>query len=235
MKTLVIPDIHNRVGHIELLIETVRPDRTVFLGDYFDSYDDDHHDAQATAVWLNYSLQQPNRIHLFGNHDLPYAYPWNKAVWCPGWTPKKNKAVNKVMERQDWDKMQLVHEEQGWLLSHAGFHVDNFAHPVNGISVESILADCATARKLLDTGACCRFLRQGSSMGESGVGGCTWLRWYELEAIPSINQIVAHTAYPEVQQLIRPTSKNYCLDTFSRYYGLIEDGEFSFHGNILVR
>ena len=39
MKTLVISDIHDRIHFIEKLIENVKPDFTVFLGDYFDSKD----------------------------------------------------------------------------------------------------------------------------------------------------------------------------------------------------
>lgn len=243
MKVLVIPDLHNRVGFVGRLIDRVNPDLTIFLGDYFDSYDDDENDASATATWLRDSINTPNRIHLFGNHDVPYAYPWNGAVWCPGWNAKKNKAVNRIISRDLWNKLQFVHYEQGFLLSHAGFHIRNFAHPINGISVESILFNCSEIRHYLEAGTVCKYIRIGSDMGASGVGGCTWLRWYEFESIDGINQIVGHTPNVLVQSKNIPDlsgnseflSQNYNLDSFSLYYGIIEDGKFTYHSNDLVR
>ena len=40
MKTLIIPDIHTRFDVAESFIDKERPDNVVFLGDYFDTFDD---------------------------------------------------------------------------------------------------------------------------------------------------------------------------------------------------
>ena len=86
MKILVIPDIHEapNLDEVEAAIAAHAPDLTVFLGDYFDSWDDTPADAGRTAEWLANSLKLPRRQHLFGNHDLPYYVPRIPVLGCPG-------------------------------------------------------------------------------------------------------------------------------------------------------
>ena len=71
-KTLVIPDIHNDFKLAEGIIHRERPDHTVFLGDYFDDWYDTVQDAANVAKWLRESLENPDRTHLIGNHDVSY-------------------------------------------------------------------------------------------------------------------------------------------------------------------
>ena len=49
MKTLIIPDMHNKTAEAEHVIQKENPDRTVFLGDYFDSYGEGIEFAHETA------------------------------------------------------------------------------------------------------------------------------------------------------------------------------------------
>ena len=76
MKTVVIGDIHGR-DCWKQIISNEQPDRTIFVGDYFDAYDD------YTAAEQMYNFQeiidwklsgQSAVIMLIGNHDFHY-YP----------------------------------------------------------------------------------------------------------------------------------------------------------------
>ncbi|MGI0069778.1 MAG: metallophosphoesterase, partial [Nitrosopumilaceae archaeon] len=118
MKTLIIPDIHNKTEKAEKIIQKENPDRTVFLGDYFDSFGEGIEFAQQTALWLKSSLQQPNRVHLIGNHDL--SYQSNGIFQCSGFNSFKLWAIGRILQREDWNRMRF-HEWVGdWLCTHAG-------------------------------------------------------------------------------------------------------------------
>jgi predicted phosphodiesterase len=45
MRTLFIGDLHScRPEPVEALIDELEPERTIFLGDYFDHFSDPYHD-----------------------------------------------------------------------------------------------------------------------------------------------------------------------------------------------
>ena len=94
MKTLIVPDIHNKIIEAESIIDHERPDNIVFLGDYFDDFNDSPIIAQQVAEWLKQSLKKPNRIHLIGNHDI--CYMTNGDQKCSGWDGAKQMFINKV-------------------------------------------------------------------------------------------------------------------------------------------
>ena len=50
MTTLVIPDLHHRVAAAEEWIARYPADRVVFLGDYFDDFDDTPKMAEANGA-----------------------------------------------------------------------------------------------------------------------------------------------------------------------------------------
>lgn len=86
--------------------------------------------------------------------------------------------------------------------------------------------------------------------GLQRVGGIIWLDWNEeFEPIPNINQIVGHTdreingewrEYPG-EKIAKDKingkvlSKNYCIDTRNSHIGILENGEFRYIDNILLR
>jgi len=49
MRTLIVPDMHNRVDKVVRLITEIPHDRIVFLGDYFDDFHDTEHIAEKAA------------------------------------------------------------------------------------------------------------------------------------------------------------------------------------------
>lgn len=224
MKTLVISDIHNHVEWIEDFLSNQKYDKVVFLGDYFDNFGDDFTDVLETSVWLKHSLKFENRVHLFGNHDMSYAFPNNDYLFCPGWSEEKSNAVNSMMSGEDWKKLKLVEFVDGFALSHAGFHPALFRHPMKGMTQEHVLKCCSTAMMEAESRQWSMYLQVGTRMGQHGYGGCIWLDWSEFEPVQEIKQIVGHTPYINVREI----DGNYCMDTRNKHVGIIEDGKVNF-------
>ncbi|NIP98144.1 MAG: hypothetical protein GWO24_33865 [Akkermansiaceae bacterium] len=228
MRTLIIPDLHNHIDSADEWIARYPADRIVFLGDYFDSFDDTPETARATAIWLRDSLACPERIHLWGNHDLAYAFPRNPNLRCSGFTPEKESVIREILTHRHWQQLRLVHlEPPNFLMVHAGLHRPLFEHPVEGLTIERIASRGAEAL--------------GNARADIpdpvlDLGGAVWLRWWNLEVLPEFNQIVGHTPQNEIGIKRGHGAFNACLDTMGRYLGLIEDGQFSYvdvrHGEI---
>lgn len=120
--TLILPDIHHKWETAEKIIKAVGPDETIFLGDYFDSFDETPQMVFNMAEWLIQSVKDPTRIHLYGNHDIQYAYA-NRYFQCSGYTQWKYFHINDTVKRDTWDKLKHYHVlDNMWLLTHAGLH-----------------------------------------------------------------------------------------------------------------
>ncbi len=229
MKSIIFSDIHNRVDFIDLYLESQngKYDELVFLGDYFDHYGDSSFEASKTAYWLREALHKyPNAHFLFGNHDMPYVFPSNPYLECPGWTGKKSATVNRILSRDDWNKLKLCHFTQGFLCSHAGLSYDYFAHDFK-VELPYIEKICKESLEMVSAGFYSSLLGAGRDRGgPQTVGGILWVDFRSFKPLPGFNQIVGHTEGKEVRSLITEDSKNYCLDTSSKDIGIIEDGEF---------
>lgn len=230
MKTLVIADIHNRIQWIEdalpKLKEKYNYDEVVFLGDYFDSFHDNHWMAMNTAHWLKKSLAHPDRIHLLGNHDMPYRFPQNDSLWCPGFTPLKCKSVAQILTTADWDLTRPAYTSNGWLFSHAGFSPDLCTHPVNGsLSTIELVAEAAKGIEILRGGLHHPLFLPGARMEEPVMGGITWMDWDEEAVVyPGVKQLVGHTPSNCVRTLQTPEGEMHCMDTHNKLLCLITDG-----------
>lgn len=220
MDLLVIPDIHNHIETAEAKIAKHPGLPVLFLGDYFDSFDDNANDAEKTAHWLKKSLATPGRTHLFGNHDLSY---WHLAYRCSGYDYLKDGAIARVMKPPDWQKLRVMQRIDGVLYSHAGFskrwtrsygtkfeELDKMLHryifspnPKN------------EAHPLLEAGI--------SSGGIQSTGGVTWARWRnDFIPIPEQPQVMGHTP-----QIVPNQHENaWCLDSRTgQYYAVVSDGK----------
>ena len=224
-KLFVCPDLHEapNLDEVEAAIQREAPTRTIFLGDYFDQFDDTPEDAGRTAVWLKSSLAQPNRIHLWGNHDLAYGFSEIQEAWCSGFTWEKCNAINAVLSPDDWTELQLSHWEDGFLFSHAGW--------TNQFSGGSSLAQVSDRRTHLtaeEVGAW-RCLKIGKRHwiwgagylrgGTQPCGGLLWCDVREFTPIPGLNQIFGHTSGNLGTVKRGRASFNLCLDTCSRKMG----------------
>ena len=209
MRTLIIPDIHNRTDHADHWLATQRHDRVVFLGDYFDNFGDDVNDARRTAMWLRDRMEKNDDVFLLGNHDASYMFPLNPQLYCPGFTPAKARGIGEILRPEHWQRLRIAHAEQRWLISHAGFH------PVwvEERTVEWILGRCDDAMRQAKRGVFDSILGAGVDRGGAlPFGGPLWMDWSSLEPIAGIHQIVGHTPGETVRKMVKPKSKNYCLD-----------------------
>lgn len=253
MKTIIIPDLHNRVYFVEPALSSplLQPyGSVVFLGDYFDDFYDTPQDAIDVATWLKQSLYKPNRIHLYGTHDIWYRFPDNPFIQASGNTEEKSGVINSVLTEKDWNLIKLFHYEQDFLLSHAGVHqhlIGQYATKNKQIFCKHIVKNVlqlstqelvdqiirpATEEALKDVGNNIMnpWLESGfARWGTQPIGGITWLDWSkEFQPIPDLNQIVGHSELKHPGKKITKNSKNYCLDTRNQHIGILEDGEFTY-------
>jgi len=191
---LVIGDIHNKVALADNYLSRFPNTPVIFMGDYFDDFGDDSIAATITAEWLKNSLSQPNRIHLIGNHDLPYLT--NGRVNCPGWTPEKNKMVNEVLSREDWNKLKFFHYEKDYYFSHGGLLRQWFGHPLTGeFTPEHVESVVSHSINNLWGGMNCDPIWAADRWrgGSNPFGGLLWCDWRALDHEMNVNQIVGHT------------------------------------------
>jgi len=202
MKILIIPDIHNKWFEVEEIIDKEKPDKVVFLGDYFDDFNDGIEDAHQTAEWLKKSLTDPNRIHLIGNHDLAYR---NQSYPCAGFSEAKLWAIKNT--EVDLNKLKNYCYVGEWLCTHAGLSYEFYkAYATSGMNVNDLLE---TAED---------FRLYGCSPhrgGRDAFGGIVWCDYNEFVDIPDQKQIFGHT-HGELRQ----TENHICIDTWLKYYAV---------------
>lgn len=223
---------------IEKTIVAHKADKVIFLGDYFDKWGDSAHDAARTATWLVESLKQENHIHLFGNHDVGYAYPDNASQRCSGHTFAKQHAVDAVCP--DWNKLKLYHFEDHTLFTHAGLSQYLLPQKYNLSSVKQwLLQQMPKVSECLREGRSHKLLGVGSVRGGSAsTGGLTWCDIREFEPLTGQNQVFGHTPLKKcinISEMMGQFGQNWCIDTNSgqgdgpRQYMTIEDGKFLVH------
>jgi hypothetical protein len=207
-------------------MNTVAANKTVFLGDYFDDFGDGPKEARKTAKWLKTNLADPNKVFLFGNHDMPYRFA-SRIFNCPGFSMEKCMAINDILDQGDWDKIKFHHIEQGVLLTHAGltrFYFNSL------IKDESLLEQrmeevSAEALKHAFNHEMHDFFKVGfSRRGDFSYGGIFWNDFSEEFEDCGIKQICGHT--PDYR--VRRVGESFCIDTNNCHYAIIENGEISF-------
>lgn len=214
---LVLGDIHHRCHRADALIREHGQGHTVvFLGDYFDSYGDTPVQAAETAAWLSQSLGQPDRVHLLGNHDLPYFFPEVPAVRCPGYTEEKRRAMAGQLDLgAALRHFRLAFASHGCLFSHAGFHPRWLRRHVLTTSAEVVADEANNALRSLPWLRDPAWFQVGASRGgiPGEVGGPLWLDWaQEFRPVPGLRQMVGHTPYPGYLRAKGLDARGICCD-----------------------
>jgi hypothetical protein len=207
MKTLILPDIHNKWETAESIIQSETPDLTIFLGDYFDDFGDNPTIIADCADWFHHSINQPKRIHLCGNHDVHYWFANNPDMRCSGYEQFKSMAINDLVKPEDWSKLKFFHVlDDKWLLSHAGLHphwVDPMTYRETGRVKTSLkkvakMLEFQSEKFLISTShnqihwfGVPGFSRCRSAQGAGGILWCDFGQ--EFRPIKGIDQIVGHT------------------------------------------
>lgn len=251
MKTLVIPDIHQRVSSVKWILDTEKEyDEVVFLGDWFDSFFEPPKVAgfEETCEYLKYLiLEHPNKdkfVFLLGNHDLSYIYEnkdfSDKSIsktlkyFCSGFTKSKAKKFRHAFFDKGYkDQFFVEHfkvsfKTQDWILSHGGISTKHI--PV-GYDIDKflniLLPDVWKNYRNLEYNH--NWLLSGAGYcrgGNCNVGGLLWHDWnQEFNSCIDIGkQIVGHTTVSEPDCINMNTPfECWNLDT-EKDYGIIIDG-----------
>ena len=232
-KTIIIPDIHLKHKIIDDFLNNIEYDEAVFLGDYFDDFGDTVLDNVTTARWLKKSLKNKKHIHLMGNHDLPYRVK-GKGYLCSGFSTTKCKAINYILNEEDWAKLKSFYykeiESKSILFTHAGLSSPLYDQSKGDIN--SFLSDSEEKLKsnfkkqkyedswITDIGH-----RRG---GRASFGGVFWCDIHEFKPVDGICQIFGHTIQSNFEP-IEIFKNNWCIDTNLKYVMNINDfAEISF-------
>lgn len=230
MNNLIIGDVHTKFEKVEKIIKDYDCP-VIFIGDYFDDFDDDAEINKATAEWLKESLTKENRIHLFGNHDFQYRIKPIGMVTYSGFHYKKYEKINEVMTEDDWDKLKYFHAIGKYWFSHAGITEYWFQHPVLGLTVEGIneiISKAKEAVKVSDlAGAQPLIAADYYRGGRHRKGGLLWNHDVNTDYIDGITQIYGHTEHDQIQVKRRINNTTINVDT-----GLREVLELDVDSNI---
>jgi hypothetical protein len=252
VKTVVVPDVHLKIDLVHRIDDREGEAAYLFLGDFFDDFDDCESSIARTAEWLqDRASRRVQDTFLLGNHDAWYLWPEVRGLMCSGNDYWKKTIIRDVLDCPAyWARVKLWHEvpnasgaasAQGgtWLLSHAGFHADLYRDCCRNDFADAapLKLDHAMvkshATRSLEHGSVPAHLAAGRVRGgHEPKGGVTWLDWnHEFAPIDGVNQIVGHTrgTEPRNSQGVGSSGKtllsdNWCLDSDLRHYGVIEDG-----------
>ena len=227
IRTLIIPDLHLKWQKADKIIKHEAADKIVFLGDFFDNFDDNAIMNLVMAEWVKNSLEQPNRIHLLGNHDINYAFN-HRSYKCSGYTSDKEESINLILKESDWRKMPLYTRVGSWLCSHAGVHNYIYAQYGKGLNFYNWLKDtCDDAlENAFANKSAVSILRAGRSRGGiEPVGGIVWCDAGEFLGINGINQIFGHTFQKKPRWINTSDSQNLCLDVGNANCYAIHDSD----------
>ena len=197
--TLILPDLHLRHEQAEQIIKYVKPDKIIFLGDYFDDFNDNPDMVKETADWLSWSIHQPNRIYIAGNHDIQYAFA-NRYFKCSGYEQWKDFIINDIVTNKDWNKLVFYYFlDNKFLLTHAGLHKlhvpnhildlyknrDKFYEALDQYLHEEVIKGFHNEGWIFKAG--------NARGGFQRVGGITWCDTKEFYPIIGLHQIFGHT------------------------------------------
>jgi hypothetical protein len=254
MKTIVIPDVHQRINNVKWILENEKDyDEVVYLGDHFDSFFDPPKVAgfEETCEYLKYLiLEHPNKdkfVFLLGNHDISYIHEnkdfscnrISKTVkyYCSGFTASKAKKFrHQFFDRSLKDEFftehfKIVHRTQGFTLSHAGL---SDKHIPYGLTPDDVIDKIIPVlwKNFRDFTRPHNYLISGAGYcrgGDCNVGGLLWQDWnQEFLASEAIGkQIVGHTHViePDCLAMGKPY-ESWNIDT-EKDYGIILDGRFT--------
>lgn len=234
MRTLIIPDVHQKLGKVEKILENNTFDKLISLGDWFDDFYDTSIQARKAAEYIIelYSKHGENFTWLLGNHDIPYLFPSMYDYYaCSGNTREKVRAIQEVFGGSSMPlgyKVELAHavKVEGCLdivLSHAGVSEEHFAMPfVDSVTSQAVLDRCEQAfrnlKLLFQDPILCAGPARG---GRERVGGITWLDWHsEFQPVASISQIVGHSpvSHPQIiDELFTRVFPDESLPSLDRY------------------
>lgn len=224
MRSLIIPDIHDKISIVDQIVLHEQPDEVIFLGDAFDSFDDTPKTAEVTARWLKTRLHTPGYHFILGNHETQYRWPKSPWLVTGAYSANKQKVIDQILTEADWKKTHFALQRGKWWLSHSGFHPDLFLHPILGWDKTRVLELLQEAKVKTQAGIHTPITDE-KRKPDGPPSGIQWLRWEDFTPIYNVCQIVGHTAHLHPQENNTELSRNINLDTYMRFYAILENDE----------
>lgn len=187
---IILTDIHEEIEKADIVINQYPNETFILLGDYFDKKFSAPSNSYKVAEWVKSKLYDKRFTLLWGNHDLPYAFPDNYHVQCGGYNKERQYYINKVLNAEDWNKFKWFTSHKNWLFSHAGINKNHAK------SIEELNFHVNEATNCLKSARYHRFFDASSTRGgrlEPGKGGIVWEDWSEFKPYAGYNQIIGHT------------------------------------------
>jgi len=211
MSTLIIPDPHEQIALLTKLV-AAHDGLVIVLGDLFDAWESTPESRAATIEYVATRSADPRLTHLWGNHDLQYAFPGVRALRCSGWNSDTQARVDAQLTWEDhWRHWKLSTMVGKWHVSHAGAARRVYLSPMRQQDALTSLR-IKSMPEMLEAG--------WARGGRAPIGGLTWLDWErEFSPLPGVRQIVGHSEGPSP----RWRGENLCLDTSLAHVALVHD------------
>jgi predicted MPP superfamily phosphohydrolase len=232
MKTVILGDIHGR-DCWKQIVANEAPDRVVFIGDYFDSYDDytaaeQMHNFQEIIDWKKSG--QCGVTMLIGNHD--YHYMSGVTERYSGYQYGPSFAIQRLLD-DNKEHLQMCYQMGIFVFSHAGISADWLKNNGwNGEYVSEFINDMWKYKPNT-------FKFTGRDpYGDSVESSPIWIRPKSLQNSnydilrSHYIQVVGHTQQNQIDRKGKSTGgRYYYIDTLgtSGEYMIIEDGEIKFN------
>jgi predicted phosphodiesterase len=237
MKTLVLGDTHGR-DYWKGIVASENPDRVIFIGDYFDSFDntavEQMHNFKEIIDWKQSG--QSEVIILIGNHD--YHYMRGVSQYYSGYQSGARPAIEQLLE-DNKQHLQMAYGMNGFIFTHAGVSSDWLQ--IHGYDNESNLIDWINDMWKYKPNV---FGFAGRDpYGDSKISSPIWIRPYSLQAAnrdtlrDQFIQVVGHTTQGKIDTEGKSTGgRYYYIDTLgtSGEYMILEqistdNGEIKFN------
>ena len=191
---LIIPDIHHKVELVERIRANYPGMPAIFLGDYFDDFDDTPADMKGTCEWLKSAVENCDDEFLLGNHCFGYVSYELGVRWgfCSGWEPAKQQVFHQYFPGDTLLKSSAwISRFQGWLISHASLTRKLYRSFSKRNTSEEVLEWVNDAENaLMGRVAHAAFVAGIERGGPAKSGGILWCDWQVFEPIRGIRQIV---------------------------------------------
>ena len=238
MKTLVLGDTHGR-SFWKLAVQIERPDRVIFIGDYFDSFDigglDQLNNFQDIIEFKKTGGCEV--VMLIGNHDHHY-FPEVGDTGTSGFQALMSPSIQYVID-QNREHLQMAYRMGEFLFTHAGvssIFMDKAFKDHSGWSLETVAEDLNNLFKYKPKsfifGEYCDPTRYTDPSGDDVNQSPIWIRPRSLMKAnydtlrKEVIQVVGHTQKDKIDiKGFSTGGRYYMIDTLgtSGEYLVIED------------
>ena len=238
MKTIVLGDTHGR-GIWQLIVQKENPDRVIFIGDYWDSFDIPYLDQMYNFKQIVHYATNPDNdvILLTGNHDVHYQrWALQSGEYYSGFQSIHALDICQEMEQPHVQSlMKMAYKMDNFLFTHAGITQTwlELMQIKNDENMVDIINDYAKFKPSVFAFGKLRTRMYCEPHGDDKFQGPTWVRPRSLmkdsKELGYI-QIVGHTTQNQIDIKGKSTGgKYYFIDTLgtSGEYLIIEDGQIT--------